>query len=54
MKPASTKLGHKLRDFMHSGAKIEDAEWLATEVVLFNSLPDGSYEALHRFKLNQQ
>ena len=54
MKPASTKLGHKLRDFMHSGAKIEDAEWLANEVVLFNSLPDGSYEALHRFKLNQQ
>jgi 2'-5' RNA ligase len=54
MKPASTKLGHKLRDFIHSGAKIEGAEWLASEVVLFNSLPDGSYEALHRFKLNQQ
>lgn len=53
MKPASTKLGHKLRDFMHSGAKPEDIEWTAEAVTLFNSKPDGSYETLAVFQLNR-
>lgn len=49
MKPASTKLGHKLRDFMHSGAKLEDASWMAEELILFNSLPNGEYEKIASF-----
>ena len=51
MKPASTKLGHKLRDFMHSGAKPEDLEWTAESVTLFNTKPDGSYDVLAEFPL---
>lgn len=53
MKPASTKLGHKLRDFMHSGAKPEEVEWTAEEVLLYNTKADGSYEVLAEFKLER-
>lgn len=53
MKPASTKLGHRLRDFMHSGAKPEEIEWTAESVTLFNTKPDGSYEALAEFQLER-
>ena len=53
MKPASTKLGHRLRDFMHSGAKPEEIEWTAESVTLFNTKPDGSYEVLAEFPLGR-
>ena len=53
MKPASTKLGHRLRDFMHSGAKPEDIEWTAEKVTLFNTKADGSYEVLAEFPLGR-
>jgi RNA 2',3'-cyclic 3'-phosphodiesterase len=53
MKPASTKLGHKLRDYIHSGAKLEDVSWVAEEVVLFNSLPNGEYEKIYTFPLTR-
>lgn len=49
MKPASTKLGHKLRDYIHSGEHPEALEWTAEGVTLFNSLPDGSYEVIAKF-----
>lgn len=51
MKPASTKLGHKLRDFMHSGAVPEEIEWTAESVTLFNTKLDGSYEVIAEFPL---
>ena len=51
MKPASTKLGHKLRDFMHSGAVPEEIEWNAATVTLFNTKLDGSYEVMAEFPL---
>jgi 2'-5' RNA ligase len=51
MKPASTKLGHKLRDFMHSGAIPDDIQWTAESVTLFNTLLDGSYEVVAEFPL---
>lgn len=53
MKPASTKLGHKLRDFMHSGAVPEDIQWNAETVTLFNTLLDGSYEVVAEFALER-
>lgn len=53
MKPASTKLGHKLRDFMHSGVKPEEIEWTAESVTLFNTLADGSYEVVAEFPLGR-
>lgn len=53
MKPASTKLGHKLRDFMHSGAKLEEASWSVEELILFNALPSGEYEQIHAFPLSR-
>ena len=53
MKPASTKLGHKLRDFMHSGAVPEDIEWTAETVTLFNTMLDGSYEVVAEFLLER-
>lgn len=53
MKPASTKLGHKLRDFMHSGAVPEDIQWTAESVTLYNTLLDGSYELIAEFPLGR-
>ncbi|MBS1702524.1 MAG: RNA 2',3'-cyclic phosphodiesterase [Armatimonadetes bacterium] len=53
MKPASTKLGHRLRDFMHSGAKPEDIEWTVESVTLFNTKPDGAYEVVAEFPLQR-
>ena len=53
MKPASTKLGHKLRDFMHSGAVPEDIEWTAETVTLFNTKVDGSYEVIAEYPLGR-
>ena len=53
MKPASTKMGHKLRDFMHSGAVPEDIEWTAETVTLLNTLLDGSYEVVAEFALER-
>jgi RNA 2',3'-cyclic 3'-phosphodiesterase len=53
MKPASTKLGHKLRDFMHSGAIPEDIQWTAESVTLYNTLLDGSYEVIAEFPLSR-
>ena len=53
MKPASTKLGHKLRDFMHSGAVPEDIQWTAESVTLFNTKLDGSYEVIAEFPLGR-
>ncbi len=53
MKPASTKLGHKLRDFMHSGAVPEDIEWTAESVTLYNTKIDGSYEIIAEFPLER-
>ena len=53
MKPASTKLGHKLRDFMHSGAVPDDIQWNAESVTLFNTLLDGSYEVIAEFALER-
>lgn len=49
MKPASTKLGHKLRDYIHSGDHPEPLIWTPEGVTLYNSLPDGSYERLNLF-----
>jgi RNA 2',3'-cyclic 3'-phosphodiesterase len=51
MKPASTKLGHKLRDFIHSGAVPEDIEFTVEQVSLFNAKADGSYELVASFPL---
>jgi RNA 2',3'-cyclic 3'-phosphodiesterase len=53
MKPASTKLGHKLRDFIHSGPVPEDIEFTAEKVTLFNSKPDGSYETVSEYPLSR-
>ncbi|MEI7577527.1 MAG: RNA 2',3'-cyclic phosphodiesterase [Armatimonadota bacterium] len=53
MKPASTKLGHKLRDYIHSGEHPEDLEWTPEAATLFNSLPDGSYELIARFEFKR-
>lgn len=53
MKPASTKLGNKLRDFMHSGAAPEDIQWNAETVTLFNTRVDGSYEVIAEFPLEK-
>lgn len=53
MKPASTKLGHKLRDYIHSGEHPEALEWTPEAVTLFNSLPDGSYELIARFEFKR-
>ncbi len=53
MKPASTKLGHKLRDFMHSGAVPEDIQWNAESVTLYNTTLDGSYELIAEFPLDR-
>ena len=53
MKPASTKLGHKLRDFMHSGAVPDDIQWNAESVTLYNTLLDGSYEVIAEFPLSR-
>lgn len=49
MKPASTKLGHKLRDYIHSGKHPEEATWNAEGVTLFNTNPDGSFEVIQKF-----
>ena len=53
MKPASTKLGNKLRDFMHSGATPEDIQWNAESVTLYNTLLDGGYEVIADFPLGR-
>ena len=53
MKPASTKLGHKLRDYIHSGEHPEELSWTAEGVALYNSLPDGSYELVRRFEFKK-
>ena len=53
MKPASTKLGHKLRDYIHSGEHPEELEWTPEGVSLFNSLPDGSYELIQKFEFKK-
>jgi hypothetical protein len=53
MKPASTKLGHKLRDFMHSGAVPEDIQWTAETVTLYSTKLDGSYEVIAEFLLER-
>lgn len=53
MKPASTKLGHKLRDYIHSGEHPEELDWTPEGVALFNSLPDGSYELIERFEFKR-
>ncbi len=53
MKPASTKLGHKLRDYIHSGEHPDQLSWTPEAVSLFNSLPDGSYELIKRFEFKK-
>ena len=53
MKPASTKLGHKLRDYIHSGEHPDQLSWIPEAVTLFNSLPDGSYELIQKFEFKK-
>lgn len=53
MKPASTKLGHKLRDYIHSGEHPEELSWMPEVVTLYNSLPDGSYELIQKFEFKK-
>lgn len=53
MKPASTKLGHKLRDYIHSGEHPDLLSWIPEAVTLFNSLPDGSYELIQKFEFKK-
>lgn len=53
MKPASTKLGHKLRDFMHSGPDPEVDPWLSTNVSVIVTQADGSYQVLKSFTLER-
>ncbi|HLO99311.1 MAG TPA: RNA 2',3'-cyclic phosphodiesterase [Fimbriimonas sp.] len=54
MKPASTKLGHKLRDFMHSGPAPEVDSWTATTVSVIVTQADGSYQTLKSFALERK
>lgn len=53
MKPPSTKLGHKLRDFMHSGPVPEIDTWVSDTVSLVVTRADGSYENVKSFKLKR-
>jgi 2'-5' RNA ligase len=54
MKPASTKLGHKLRDFMHSGAVPEESFWTPENVVLYNLEADGNYTLIAEFNFSHR
>jgi RNA 2',3'-cyclic 3'-phosphodiesterase len=51
MKPASTKLGHRLRDFIHSGAVPEDIQFTVEKVTLYDTKLDGSFETIAEFPL---
>jgi 2'-5' RNA ligase len=54
MKPASTKLGHKLRDFIHSGARPEEISFTSETISLYELAHDGSTRTIHQWMLKRR